>query len=312
MVRSKRAVNGRSKRLRRVSRRPRTRTRSKRNSRRIRRSRKVRRKDSKRTRMNRRRRGGSEPEPEPECAAPTVTALPDPLLLRVLDLLPTPSLESFSVTSRHHRGLAEPLLQARNQLVKLCERRSWNRTRHDFEEIDHLLAGGTNPDTITSPTFHGTPLLTLASSLGDIELVRKLLEYNADCDTMDTENFMTPLMMAAKNNKPKVVEALLNAEADPNRSVGPEGMTPLILSAKSVSEFRAERRIGCHEAARQRWSEGHMKIVRDLMAARADRTRQVTCGPHAGKTALNFAKEAVTRGVSGAQDIVRMLEGDLV
>ena len=56
-----------------------------------------------------------------------------------------------------------------------------------------------------------TPLCT-AISKGDVEAVRKFLEYGADVN--QKSNGMTPLMMAARYNNVEVIKMLIDKGAD--------------------------------------------------------------------------------------------------
>lgn len=67
--------------------------------------------------------------------------------------------------------------------------------------------------TITS-TYIGTPLC-MAISKGDVEIVRKFIEYGADVD--ETSNGMTPLMYAARYNNVEIMKLLLSNGAEKSK-----------------------------------------------------------------------------------------------
>ncbi|MNK77606.1 Ankyrin repeats (3 copies) [compost metagenome] len=61
--------------------------------------------------------------------------------------------------------------------------------------------------------YTATPL-NVAISKGDIETVKKFIEYGADVNQM-SEDF-TPLMIAARYNKHEIIKVLLANGANPN------------------------------------------------------------------------------------------------
>lgn len=67
-----------------------------------------------------------------------------------------------------------------------------------------------NDKTIVS-TFDSTPLNT-AIRKGDIETVKKFIEYGADINQVSDE--LTPLMTAARYNKTEIIKILLSNGAD--------------------------------------------------------------------------------------------------
>lgn len=62
-------------------------------------------------------------------------------------------------------------------------------------------------------TFYASPL-NVAVSKGDIEIVKKFIEYGADVNQMSED--MTPLMIAARYNKVEILNVLLANGARPN------------------------------------------------------------------------------------------------
>ena len=77
-------------------------------------------------------------------------------------------------------------------------------------------------DQITIATSGVTPLCT-AISKGEIEIVKKFVEYGADVN--ERSNGMTPLMVAARYNQVEIMEYLISKGAD--------------MSAKSENGFTA-------------------------------------------------------------------------
>lgn len=66
------------------------------------------------------------------------------------------------------------------------------------------------PTTVTA--YANTPLCT-AISKGDLDAVRKFVEYGADVNEI-SDNGYTPLMMAARYNRTDIVQILLDKGAD--------------------------------------------------------------------------------------------------
>ncbi len=89
-------------------------------------------------------------------------------------------------------------------------------------------------NTINAATSHketaefvipGSSPLCTAISKGDIEAVRKFVEYGADVNEK-TKNGLTPLMIAATYNKVEIINFLLLKGADP-RLTNDSGYTAL-------------------------------------------------------------------------------------
>lgn len=78
------------------------------------------------------------------------------------------------------------------------------------------LASTSNLTTtaVFASATNATPLCT-AISKGDINIVKKFVEYGADVN--EKSNDMTPLMMAARYNNVEIIEFLLSKGADMNR-----------------------------------------------------------------------------------------------
>ncbi|MBF7093472.1 ankyrin repeat domain-containing protein [Flavobacterium sp. ALJ2] len=68
-------------------------------------------------------------------------------------------------------------------------------------------------DKVIASTFDTTPLNT-AIRKGDIETVKKFIEYGEDVNKMSNE--LTPLMTAARYNKVEIIKILLSNGADIN------------------------------------------------------------------------------------------------
>lgn len=79
------------------------------------------------------------------------------------------------------------------------------------------LASNSNSSTaakIVITTYDGVTPLGTAVSKGDIEAVKKFIEYGADVN--EKSNGMSPLMMAARYNKVEIIKILLSNGANLN------------------------------------------------------------------------------------------------
>lgn len=77
----------------------------------------------------------------------------------------------------------------------------------------------TNTNSLTAiksviTTYDGVTPLSVAISKGDIEAVKKFIEYGVDVN--EKSNGMTPLMIAARYNKVEIIKILLSNRADLN------------------------------------------------------------------------------------------------
>ena len=117
---------------------------------------------------------------------------------------------------------------------------------NDILTIEQLLQRPQDPDLKLQA---GTPL-HMASHKGHLEVVRLLLEANADKDKA-TVIGSTSLHGASYNGHLEVVRLLLEANADKDKATNADGVTPLYLASK----------------------EGHFEVVRLLLEANADKDK---------------------------------------
>ena len=96
-----------------------------------------------------------------------------------------------------------------------------------FKSIHELFGQGVDPDIQDN---RGKTTLMWASSMGDINIVRLLLEYGANPNIQDNRG-ETSLMMASSNNYTDIVELLLENNADPN-IINSDGETSLLIASK--------------------------------------------------------------------------------
>jgi ankyrin repeat protein len=82
----------------------------------------------------------------------------------------------------------------------------------DEEQVALFLETGLNPDLVDE---EGTPILLIASQLGNLFIVKKLLEYGADINIKNNHG-TTALMAAVVNEHIDVIRLLLDNNADIN------------------------------------------------------------------------------------------------
>lgn len=77
------------------------------------------------------------------------------------------------------------------------------------------FAANENPDTINVSTvaYPANTPLCVAISKGEVELVKKFVEYGADIN--EKSNGMTPLMVAARFNNVEIIKFLISKGANP-------------------------------------------------------------------------------------------------
>lgn len=158
-----------------------------------------------------------------------------------------------------------------------------------LQRVAQLLAGGVEVGTRDR---EGCTPLHRAAALGEVPIVRLLLESHAQVDARDNHG-CTPLLDASSTGELEAVEMLLDAGAAVNtRNVG--GATPLLTASQG----------------------GYPKVVQRLLQAHADPTvRDV-----AGQTALDLASDALRIALASpsgatsheqivsARQVIRLLE----
>jgi ankyrin repeat protein len=96
-----------------------------------------------------------------------------------------------------------------------------------------LLDGGADPNS-ADPT--GETALMSAAGVGDLDAVRLLLDRGAVVDAKDSQFEQTALMVAVRENHPKVVQLLIDRHADVNARTR-TGKTPPWVLPNSVPGF---------------------------------------------------------------------------
>ncbi|AWA30762.1 ankyrin repeat domain-containing protein [Flavobacterium magnum] len=92
-----------------------------------------------------------------------------------------------------------------------------------------------NPNT-ESAAYNGTPLC-LAISKGDVDVVKKFIEYGASVN--ESSNGMTPLMFAARYNQVEIIRLLVENGAN-LKSKDERGLTALNYAENSKATQAAE------------------------------------------------------------------------
>lgn len=95
---------------------------------------------------------------------------------------------------------------------------------NDVDEVQALLDAAADPNADKVPRYEGRPPLFHAATFGYVEVARALIAEGARVDYVDPSG-LTPLMLAALNGPPAMVELLLSQGASVDVSAG--GATPL-------------------------------------------------------------------------------------
>ena len=176
---------------------------------------------------------------------------------------------------------------------------------------DELLRHGADVDARdTTPNYKGYTALLHAAALGELDVVRSLLDAGADIETKCDVRGNTPLYGAVVNNHPRVVEFLLAHNANASH-VNDEGWTPLgcaavyadlqvvkaLLKAGAATEARitttgsvgVEVTATSYTALLHAAALGRVDVVRSLLKAGADIEAKVEAGRIRGSTPLYLA-----------------------
>ncbi|KAH9049834.1 ankyrin repeat-containing domain protein [Lactarius vividus] len=144
--------------------------------------------------------------------------------------------------------------------------------------VDHLIA--TYPgDVIARGGFHKTPWIA-AFNIGDMDIACSLLRCGADVNALDTTGD-NPLHRASRGGRPDIVRLLLEHEADVDLPTGEDHLTPLAV-ASAVGQVEISRLLIQHGADVNSqdldgWTplniaseNGHLDVVRLLIDNGAD------------------------------------------
>lgn len=100
---------------------------------------------------------------------------------------------------------------------------------NDPEQVRELLDAGADPNADEVPRYEGRPPLFHAATFGYVEVAQALIDKGARVDYADPSG-LTPLMVAALNGPPAMVELLLREGASVEAAAG--GATPLTEAAR--------------------------------------------------------------------------------
>jgi len=164
-----------------------------------------------------------------------------------------------------------------------------------LETIKVLLEGGADMETRGGRHHRPQTAVYRASSRGDAEVVRLLIDHgadpNAECDEWEDRGFdvkFTPLLVASKRDKLKVATVLLEQGAVPN-SQDNFGRSPLHLVSRYPSNDLARLLLnhGANPKASDNWgdtalhgaaSEGSIAVATLLLESGANVNAQSTSG----------------------------------
>lgn len=146
----------------------------------------------------------------------------------------------------------------------------------DTETIEDLLTLGLSANT-RSP--EGVPVLVGAVRARSVGLVQRLLGAGADANATCGRDGATALSEAASRGLETIVGVLLSRNANPNLVTG-SGQSPLMLAA----------------------SQGHLGVVRDLIAAGARVELRDSLGQSAADYARLFGREEILATLEKVRD----------
>lgn len=137
--------------------------------------------------------------------------------------------ESFTLLLKSYSNKSELFNAVLNRDVELIE-----KLVNDGENVNKKFTFETEPRLGEIDATNSSTSLHIASMRGDLEVVKKLLELNANPNAKDGLGF-TPLHEAAHYGNPKIVEVLINGGANVNqRAPGNDQRTPLHFSVENL------------------------------------------------------------------------------
>uniref|UniRef100_A0A670J3F5 Ankyrin repeat and KH domain containing 1 n=1 Tax=Podarcis muralis TaxID=64176 RepID=A0A670J3F5_PODMU len=161
--------------------------------------------------------------------------------------------------------------------------------------------------------------LTLAACGGHVELAALLIERGANLEEVNDEGY-TPLMEAAREGHEEMVALLLAQGANINAQTEETQETALTLACcggfSEVADFLikagADIELGCSTPLMEAAQEGHLELVKYLLAAGINVTKGTCANVHAttatGDTALTYACE---NGHTDVADVLLQAGADL-
>lgn len=167
----------------------------------------------------------------------------------------------------------------------------------DLDQVNHLLASGADPD-ISHPD--GYDPLTLASTLGQLKIVRALIEVGADVDSPEDpyytyEREWGPLTAAIVNDHAEIVKELIQAGADARSFYDTDRSFPEALRSEEITQKLDRVDVSC-TALYLAIASGNAEIVQAIV--------QAVANPDAGTGSRDPLDLAVELNRS---DLVRLL-----
>jgi ankyrin repeat protein len=186
-----------------------------------------------------------------------------------------------------HRPYDHPLVEYNSDLLIACY---FGLT----SVVQLLLWDKPNIDIESKDTEHDRTLLSWASKMGHVEVIKLLLDKEADANAADKQGWM-PLHWASSNGDVEVVKLLLDKEADTN-TADKEGWMPLHWASKNghveVVKLLLDKEANVNVADKDgrtplHWasSNGHIEVVKLLL----DKEANVNAADKDGRTLLHWA-----------------------
>lgn len=110
-------------------------------------------------------------------------------------------------------------------------------TSHRYTILETLIEAKANID-FKDPT-EGTTLLMYASSIGDRQLVRLLVDAGVDVHDRDNAGW-TALMYASQHGDPNIIRTLIKGGANTDSQDFVNGATPLMIAASQGNDYAVE------------------------------------------------------------------------
>ncbi|GLD94647.1 hypothetical protein PINS_up003271 [Pythium insidiosum] len=120
----------------------------------------------------------------------------------------------------------------------------------DHDDIaSSLLENGADANAVTALASEDDdelqPLLHVATQLGAVELVQRLVDHGVDVHARRDRDGATALHVAARQDEPELVRLLVQHGADVNAADRERGDTPLHVAAKRGAKSALKALVDC-------------------------------------------------------------------